>query len=142
MFSWSAVILGPRGTAWEGGKFKLDMKFPFNYPFRPPQVRFTSPIVHPNVCFDSGEVYMDILGDCHSSMASGGGWSPAWCASAILISIQSLLDDPNTDHSINERAALLYKEDKSRYLERVHRIVQKSSGMAIPEHLQKIMRTD
>lgn len=36
--SWIAMIEGPLGTPYEGGKFKLSLRFPPGYPFQPPRV--------------------------------------------------------------------------------------------------------
>lgn len=45
---WHAVIFGPPGTPWEGGTFKLTLSFSEEYPNKPPQVSFVSPMFHPN----------------------------------------------------------------------------------------------
>ena len=43
-------------------------------------------------------------------------WSPALCSfSSIIYSIQSLLDGPNPDIFLNEKAAKLFKEDRKIY---------------------------
>ena len=43
-------------------------------------------------------------------------WNPALCRyDRIIISVQSLLDDPNPDNFLNEEAAKLLKEDKKQY---------------------------
>lgn len=40
---------GPPDTPYEGGKFVVDIRIPADYPFRPPQMKFTTRIWHPNV---------------------------------------------------------------------------------------------
>ena len=40
LFNWSAIVLGPQDTAWEGGVWKLKMSFNEEYPEKPPSVRF------------------------------------------------------------------------------------------------------
>ncbi|KAG6440099.1 hypothetical protein BBOV_III003380 [Babesia bovis T2Bo] len=60
IFQWQAVILGPENTEWEGGIFTLSLKFPNNYPHRPPVVKFITRVYHPNV-YQDGSICLDIL---------------------------------------------------------------------------------
>ena len=60
LLSWIATIHGASGTPYEGLKFKLALRFPSNYPYAPPVVKFESPCYHPNVDM-SGNICLDIL---------------------------------------------------------------------------------
>ena len=100
------VLEGPPATPLEDGYFLFKIIFPEGYSFRPPQFFFISKIFHPNISED-GYVYVDILQQM---------WSPAIANfNLIIYSIQSLLNDPNTDDFINEKAAKLCKEDRNIY---------------------------
>ena len=105
MFIWQATIMGPSETAYEGGVFFLDIKFPKEYPFKPPKVYFITKIYHPNIN-SSGAICLDILKD---------QWSPALTISKVLLSICSLLTDPNPDDPLVPSIAKLYKENKKLY---------------------------
>jgi ubiquitin-conjugating enzyme E2 A len=48
LFVWNATIFGPENTPWEGGIFSLKLTFPEDYPSKPPKVKFTTEIFHPN----------------------------------------------------------------------------------------------
>ncbi|KAG9540171.1 hypothetical protein KCU71_g19885, partial [Aureobasidium melanogenum] len=46
---WDGTIVGPADTPYSGLTLKLRFNFPARYPYVPPEVRFTTPIYHPNV---------------------------------------------------------------------------------------------
>jgi ubiquitin-conjugating enzyme E2 D/E len=88
IFSWEACIAGPPSSPYAGGLFFLDINLPADYPFNPPNIKFTTSIYHCNVKAD-GYITADSL--------DGGRWSPATTAWKALISIQALLSDPNPE---------------------------------------------
>lgn len=98
LFQWTATIDGAPETVYAGMKFKLSLKFGEDYPYRPPKVKFESPCFHPNVSKD-GHICLDILKD---------EWSATYDIKAILISIQSLLSDPNNESPLNPLAAQMW----------------------------------
>ncbi|XP_042382923.1 ubiquitin-conjugating enzyme E2 2-like isoform X2 [Zingiber officinale] len=116
LFVWSATILGPDETPWEGGVFGLRLTFGDSYPAKPPRVRFTSEVFHPNVYID-GTLCIDIIQDA---------WSPCHNVCTILMSIQSLLTDPNPASPANPEAAQLFQHDNQAYNKRVRRCARVS----------------
>lgn len=85
MLAWRATIEGPDDTPYANLTFKLSFDFPSNYPFAAPTVLFRTPIYHPNVDF-SGRICLDILKD---------KWTPSYSVQTVLLSLQSLLGEPN-----------------------------------------------
>ena len=49
MLLWECGIPGPEGSDWEGGLFKLKMKFGSDYPSKSPLCKFDYGIYHPNI---------------------------------------------------------------------------------------------
>ncbi|KAK9510869.1 hypothetical protein O3M35_005558 [Rhynocoris fuscipes] len=104
LFKWVATISGPQGTVYEGYTFKLSINFPHSYPYSPPLVKVTSPCFHPNIDLQ-GNICLDMLKD---------KWSAVYDVRTVLLSLQSLLAEPNTDSPLNTLAAELW-HDQSAY---------------------------
>ena len=49
LYKWKVVLPGPKGSSYEEGEFKLSFVFPDNYPFKCPEVKFITPMYHPNI---------------------------------------------------------------------------------------------
>ncbi|ELU03441.1 hypothetical protein CAPTEDRAFT_211499 [Capitella teleta] len=105
LFHWQATIMGPQDTVYHGGVFFLTIHFPTDYPFKPPKVSFTTRIYHPNIN-SNGSICLDIL---------RAQWSPALTISKVLLSIASLLTDPNPEDPLVPEIARIYKTDRDRY---------------------------
>jgi len=66
IFTWIGTIEGGKGTQYEGLSYKLSLRFPLDYPFKPPQVKFETMCFHPNVdqfgniCLDILQVFMNL----------------------------------------------------------------------------------
>ena len=107
LFVWSATIIGPSETPYAGGIFELIVNFTPDYPFQPPKIKFKTPIIHPNIN-KHGSICLDILN-------SSQGWSAALTLSKILLSISSLLTDPNPDDPLDPDVAEIYKNDREKF---------------------------
>ena len=49
IFEWQCSLMGPKDTSYNGGLFFLKVKFPDEYPEKPPEVCFKTPIYHINI---------------------------------------------------------------------------------------------
>ena len=98
IFQWTGTIDGGKDTVYEDMQFKLAFKFPTSYPYEAPQVTFVTPCFHPNVD-QYGNICLDILKE---------KWTAAYNVRTILLSIQSLLGDPNLDSPLNGHAAAIW----------------------------------
>ncbi|TFY59658.1 hypothetical protein EVG20_g7703 [Dentipellis fragilis] len=84
-FVWKARIPGPEGSVYEGGVFDVEVQLAHDYPFSAPKVLFLTRIYHMNIS-DRGNVCIDILKH---------NWSPALSIFKVILSLSSLLTDPN-----------------------------------------------
>ncbi|MFQ6632215.1 hypothetical protein Gotur_009986 [Gossypium turneri] len=129
MFHWQATIMGPADSPYAGGVFQVTIHFPPDYPFKPPklakfpcsfstlilgylfctplciEVAFRTKVFHPNIN-SNGSICLDILKE---------QWSPALTISKVLLSICSLLTDPNPDDPLVPEIAHMYKTDRNKY---------------------------
>ncbi|CAM9659160.1 unnamed protein product, partial [Rangifer tarandus platyrhynchus] len=103
MFHWQATVTGPNDSPYQGGVFFLTIHFPTDYPFKPPKVAFTTRIYHPNIN-SNANICLNILRP---------QWYPALTISKVLLSICSLLCDPNPDDPLVPEIAQIYKTEIS-----------------------------
>ena len=105
LYNWTGVIIGPPDTPYDGGIFYLNINIPQDYPFKPPKVRFSTKIYHCDVN-DKGGTCLDILQD---------NWCAALTISKVLLSLCSLLTDPNPDDPLVPDIAKLYKLNRKQH---------------------------
>lgn len=118
--------MGPSDSPYAGGVFFLAIHFPTDYPFKAPKVNFTTRIYHPNIN-SNGSICLDILRDQWSPALtiSKGTPSPPFISRSdsvqvadptiVLLSICSMLTDPNPDDPLVPEIAHVYKTDRARY---------------------------
>lgn len=106
LMHWRGSIIGPIDSAYEGGIFEMEIRFTEKYPFVPPEVKFITKIYHPNID-DEGNICLDILKK---------EWNPILTISKVMISICSLIIEPNADDPLVPEIAYELKNNKKEYL--------------------------
>ena len=138
-FEWEAAITGPEGTLFEDGVFLAKLIFPQvcrvfqghplqnfltilfqDYPLNPPTMRFTSKIFHPNI-YPDGKVCISILhppgDDPLGYEKSSERWSPVQSVEKILLSVMSMIAEPNINSPANVDAAKMWRDEKDKFAE-------------------------
>ncbi|CAK8673918.1 ubiquitin-conjugating enzyme E2 G2-like [Clavelina lepadiformis] len=135
-FEWEALILGPEGTPFESGVFRTSLHFPTDYPMSPPKMKFISDIFHPNI-YPDGRVCISILhspgDDPMGYETSAERWSPVQSIEKILLSVMSMLAEPNPESGANVDASKMWRDDREQFNKRAEVLVRQSLGL--PEQL-------
>lgn len=134
IYQWEVVVIGPQDTLFEGGFFKATLTFPHDYPLRPPKMKFVTEIWHPNVA-KNGDVCISILHepgeDQYGYEKPEERWLPIHTVETIMISVISMLADPNGDSPANVDAAKEWRDDPAGvFKKKVARCVRRSQEMA------------
>ncbi|KAI9090544.1 ubiquitin-conjugating enzyme/RWD-like protein [Phlyctochytrium arcticum] len=131
-FLWEALVQGPDGTPYEGGVFASTITFPKDYPLSPPVMKFTSPMFHPNV-YPDGTVCISILhppgDDPNQYEQASERWSPVQSVEKILLSVVSMLAEPNDESGANIEASKMWRENRQQFEEIVRANTMRALGL-------------
>ncbi|PWN27597.1 putative QRI8-E2 ubiquitin-conjugating enzyme [Jaminaea rosea] len=132
LLHWEALVPGPDDSPFEGGVFTAKLTFPASYPLEPPVMKFDPPIFHPNV-YPDGTVCISILhapgDDPNMYESSSERWSPVQSIEKILLSVLSMLAEPNVESGANIDACKMWRDDRKGYEEVVRKSVREQLGL-------------
>eukprot|EP00026_Physarum_polycephalum_P009290 Phypoly_transcript_09408.p1 GENE.Phypoly_transcript_09408~~Phypoly_transcript_09408.p1 ORF type:complete len:397 (+),score=135.30 Phypoly_transcript_09408:186-1376(+) len=130
LYEWRVYIEGPKETCYEGGVFQLSLSFPKDYPMNPPVLKFISDFWHPNVYLD-GKVCMSILhppgDDAMSGELARERWLPTQSVTTIVLSLLSLLNDPNCSSPANVDASVEWRKNRQAYIQKCKKLVERAN---------------
>ncbi len=124
---------GPKNTPYAGGKYKLEIKYGPNYPFRPPFVRLHTPIWHPNF-WPNPKEYPGKRNIClalvdQELVGKPNGWTPSKNIGTVIYSILAMFNIEgafvNPKDVFNKEAALQFLNDKRKFLKKAKEINKK-----------------
>uniref|UniRef100_A0A3P8SUC7 Ubiquitin-conjugating enzyme E2G 2 (UBC7 homolog, yeast) n=1 Tax=Amphiprion percula TaxID=161767 RepID=A0A3P8SUC7_AMPPE len=122
----------PRTRVLKAGCFLPFLSFPSDYPLSPPKMRFTCDMFHPNI-YPDGRVCISILhapgDDPMGYESSAERWSPVQSVEKILLSVVSMLAEPNDESGANVDASKMWREDREQFYRLAQKIVRKSLGL-------------
>jgi len=116
IYNWNITVAGPNDSPYEGEILLLLINFSTEYPFKPPKINFLTKIFHPNIAITDGEICVDILKE---------KWSPGNTINSVILSIISLLNDPNPNSPLNNEAAILFNNNKKDYYQKIRNYLNK-----------------
>lgn len=97
ILEWHYVLEGSEGTPFAGGYYYGKIKFPPEYPFKPPGISMTTP----NGRFMTQKKICLSMSDFHPE-----SWNPMWSVSSILTGLLSfMMDNSPTTGSVNTTVA-------------------------------------
>jgi ubiquitin-conjugating enzyme E2 G1 len=117
--------------AVSGGYFPCSLSFPKEYPNKPPVMRFLTPnFWHPNV-YKDGTVCISILHEAkqdeyNAQEKMSEKWRPILGVEAVLVSVLSMLSDPNFESPANVDASVELKRDPKLFKQRVRKLVRET----------------
>ncbi|EGR30850.1 ubiquitin conjugating enzyme, putative [Ichthyophthirius multifiliis] len=132
LFQWNICFEGPHDSLYEAGLFQATLTFPDNYPDMPPTMKFTTEMWHPNI-YPDGKVCISILhppgvDQFNTQESESERWRPVLTAENVIISVISMLMDPNTESPANVDASIQFRHDKEAYIKKVKFLTKKSIG--------------
>ncbi|KAF3956925.1 hypothetical protein CMV_018006 [Castanea mollissima] len=97
ILEWHYVLEGSEGTPFAGGYYYGKIKFPSEYPYKPPGISMTTP----NGRFMTQKKICLSMSDFHPE-----SWNPMWSVSSILTGLLSfMMDNSPTTGSVNTTVA-------------------------------------
>ena len=130
LYKWTVCFTGPEDTIYEGGFFKAILTFPEDFPQNPPEMKFITEMFHPNI-YKDGKVCISILhppgtDNLNEQEKAEERWRPVLGVEQILISVISMLNEPNCNSPANIDASVMFRNNREKYNEKVKKLVLKS----------------
>ena len=129
-YKWTVCFTGPEDTIYEGGFFKAILTFPDDFPQNPPEMKFITEMWHPNI-YKDGRVCISILHSpgvdrFNEQETAEERWRPVLGVEQILVSVVSMLNEPNCDSPANIDASVQFRDHNEEYKKKVRQLVLKS----------------
>lgn len=123
---WDIYIYGTENTLYEDTTLHALMEFGYDYPNKPPTMRFISQMFHPNI-YPDGKVCISSLhenndDDPTSYERSDEKWSPVLTIRSVVLGVISILNEPNVTSPANVDASKMLNHDEENYNRRVRKL--------------------
>jgi len=105
---WNVTMTAPSDSIYAGGNFKILIKVPKEYPFKPPVLNFKTKVYHPNVTNDEN-------GSMCLGMLRPDEWKPPNKISDVLKLVRTVLAAPQPDDAVEQGIADQYKNNRKEF---------------------------
>ena len=121
---WLVSLCGARDTSYKGGLFYLSVHFPQDYPNKPPEICFLTPIYHINVNPKALTMNQtESLG--HVCISTLNWWKPEYTMREVLTNIFALFYLANPDSPYGLERADEFRENRAVYEEKIKLFTKK-----------------
>jgi ubiquitin-conjugating enzyme E2 M len=79
------VLLTPHAGLYQNASFRFSIAIPLQYPFKPPRLRCQTPVIHPNIDWRTGKVFLHLLEN---------EWKPVLSINAVILAMQLMFVEP------------------------------------------------
>ena len=128
--TWDVFIIGAENTLYENTTLLAEMTFPTTYPINPPRMRFISKMFHPNI-YEDGRVCISILQKREDDIIGYGSieerWSPVLGIRTVVLSVISMLHDPNIESPADVNASKMFRDNREIYNQTVINLARKEN---------------
>merc|ERR1712098_160475 len=115
MMRWTGLLV-PNTAPYNKGAFRVEIKFPDEYPFKPPKVTLLTKIYHPNVD-EKGQVCLPIV--------NVDKWKPATKSISVINALADLIDSPDLTHPTRPELAEEYMKNKATFIKNAEEFTRK-----------------
>ena len=132
---WRATIAGPKDTPYKDGFFNILVDFPPEYPQKPPEVCFLTPIYHVNInyCAPSSPGAESLGHVCISTL---NWWKPEYRMRDIFTNIFGLFYMANPDSPYGSDRADELRNNRELYEKKVRYFTQKYANPSYKSNIR------
>lgn len=127
---WHIFIRGSDNSLYENTILHAILDFPIDYPMSPPKMTFKSKMFHPNI-YEHGGVCISTLKRPGSDPTEYNKpeemWTPVQSIRTIVLSVISMLNEPNCESPANLDASKEYLNSRAEYERKVRRLAKEVS---------------
>mmetsp|Transcript_1307 Transcript_1307/g.1566 ORF Transcript_1307/g.1566 Transcript_1307/m.1566 type:complete len:282 (+) Transcript_1307:179-1024(+) len=136
---WEVYIIGPPNTFYEGGIYKALLRFPPTYPIDPPSLKFVCNFIHPNVHRDGKVCISTLQVPPPENVNTATHWRPVIGVEGALLSVVSLLSDPNNDDPANPDAATEWDSNPEEYRKKIQLLAEYAQRLVPEDFIQPVV---